>query len=143
MGPAIEKDLTGIEVVAPFHTADNIRVTIPYPDANRPLVLKKQKDAVYADKRYFDLIKYDWLAGSPSVSLQQPYQVVLTEKNARLYYPRVNYADILGKPIVFNDTIQATITGVVNLTGSENVTMSIHQTRSSSGLYPATAVHTQ
>jgi putative ABC transport system permease protein len=113
VGPAIEKDLTGIEVVAPFHTADDIRVTIPYPDANRPKVLKKQKDAVYADKRYFDLIKYTWLAGSPSVSLQQPYQVVLTEKNARLYFPGLNYAGILGKPVLFDDTIQATITGVV------------------------------
>jgi putative ABC transport system permease protein len=113
VGPAIQKDLTGIEVVAPFHTADDIRVTVPYPDANRPKVFKKQKDAVYADKRYFDLIKYTWLAGSPSVSLQQPYQVVLTEKNARLYYPGLNYADILGKPVLFDDTIQATITGVV------------------------------
>jgi predicted permease len=113
MGPAVEKDLTGFEVVVPFRTADEVRVTIPYPDASRPIVLRKQKDLVYADARYFDLIKYTWLAGSPTVSIGQPYQAVLTEKNARLYFPKLNYADILGKTIALDDTILVTVAGVV------------------------------
>ncbi|HVS97274.1 MAG TPA: ABC transporter permease [Puia sp.] len=113
MAAAVEKDLAGFEVVAPFTTAYPVRVTVPYPDAARPTVFKKQKDVVYADKRYFDLIKYTWLAGSSASSLQQPYQVVLTEKNARLYFPRLNNAAILGKTIAFDDTIQATVTGIV------------------------------
>ena len=113
MGEAIQKDLAGIEVVAPFRTANETRVTVAYPDADRPLVLKKQKDLVYADARYFNLIKYTWITGSPSTSLNEPYQVVLTEKNAKLYYPGLHYTDIIGKPIAFDDTIQATITGVV------------------------------
>jgi putative ABC transport system permease protein len=113
MGAAVEKDLTGIELVVPFRTSDEVRVTIPYPDARRPLTLRKQKDLVFCDGRYFKLIRYTWLTGSPSTSLQQPYQVVLTETNARLYYPGLAYTDIVGKPIAFDDTIQATITGVV------------------------------
>jgi putative ABC transport system permease protein len=113
MGPAVEKDLTGMEVVAPFTTADELRVTIPHHDGSQPAVFKKQKDAVYVDKRYFDLIRYTWLAGSSTASLQEPYQVVLTEKNARLYFPGMNYADILGKTILFNDTILTTVTGIV------------------------------
>ncbi|HEY4209599.1 MAG TPA: FtsX-like permease family protein [Puia sp.] len=113
MGPAVEKELTGLETVAPFRTLDQTRVSIPYPDASRPKVFKKQKDIVYADGRYFDLIKYSWLAGSSAVSLKEPYQVVLTEKNARLYFPQVPYGDIVGKTIAFDDTIQAVITGVV------------------------------
>ncbi len=113
MGAAVEKDLTGIDLVVPFRTADETRVTIPYPDARQPLILRKQKDLVYCDSRYFNLIRYTWLTGSASSSLQQPYQVVLTEKSARLYYPGIAYANIVGKPIAFDDTIQATITGVV------------------------------
>ena len=113
MGAAIQKELTGIEVVAPFRTADELRVTIPYPDASRPLVLKKQKDLVYTDASYFNLIKYNWLIGSPAASLAQPYQVVLTEKNARLYYPGLRYTEIIGKPIAFDDTINASITGII------------------------------
>jgi putative ABC transport system permease protein len=113
MPAAIQKEMTGIELVAPFTTWDETKVTIPYPDASRPTVLKKQKDQIYADDRYFSLIHYDWLAGSPATSLNQPYQVVLTEKNARLFYPGLAWTDIVGKPIVFNDTINATITGIV------------------------------
>jgi putative ABC transport system permease protein len=113
MGGVVEKELTGIEVTAPFTSVYLMRVTIPYPDANRPLVLKKQKDIVYADKRYFDLVGYTWLAGSPAVSIGQPYQVVLTEKNAQLYFPHLNYTDIIGKSITFDDTVQATVTGIV------------------------------
>jgi putative ABC transport system permease protein len=113
MGAAAQKDLSGIQLVAPFTTADETRVTIPSPNAAQPLVFRKQKDVVYVDNRYFDLIRYTWLAGSLATSLQQPYQVVLTEKNARLYFPKLNYADILGKTITFNDTVLAAVTGIV------------------------------
>jgi len=113
MPAAMQKEMTGIELVAPFRTWDETKVTIPYPDANRPTVLKKQKDQVYADDRYFSLIHYDWLAGSPATSLRQPYQVVLTEKNAHLFFPGLSYQDIVGRSIVFNDSIRATVTGIV------------------------------
>jgi putative ABC transport system permease protein len=113
MGPAVEKDLAGMEVVTPFTTADELRVTIPHSDGSQPAVFKKQKDVVFVDKRYFDLIRYSWLAGSPTTSLQEPYEVVLTEKDARLYFPRLNYGEILGKTILFNDTILTKVTGIV------------------------------
>ncbi len=112
LGPATEKEGTGVEWVAPFRTVE-ARVTVPYPDPNRPLILRKQKDLLYADSRYFGLINYTWLAGSATASLQQPYQVVLTEKNARLYFPGLAWSDIVGKSIAFDDSINATITGVV------------------------------
>jgi putative ABC transport system permease protein len=113
MGPAVEKDLAGMEVVTPFTTADELRVTIPHSDGSQPAVFKKQKDVVFVDKRYFELIRYSWLAGSPTTSLQEPYEVVLTEKDARLYFPRLNYGEILGKTILFNDTILTKVTGIV------------------------------
>jgi predicted permease len=113
MGAAAKKEVPGLEIVAPFRTLDETRVTIPYPDANHPLILRKQKDLAAADENYFNMIGYTWLAGSPTSSLQQPYQVVLTEKNARLYYAGVRYTDLIGKPIIFDDTIHATISGIV------------------------------
>jgi putative ABC transport system permease protein len=113
MPAAIQKEMTGIELVAPFTTWDETKVTIPYPDANHPAVLKKQKDQVYVDERYFSLIHYDWLAGSPATALREPYQVVLTEKNAHLFFPGLSYQDIVGKSIVFNDSIRVLVKGVV------------------------------
>ena len=114
MGAAAKKEVTGLEIVAPIRTLGEIRVTIPYPNINNPVVLPKQKDVIAADANYFNLIGYTWLAGSPATATQQPYQVILTEKNARLYYANTKYTDIIGKPVVFDDTIQCTITGIVN-----------------------------
>ncbi|HVU55408.1 MAG TPA: FtsX-like permease family protein [Puia sp.] len=113
MGAAAKKEVSGLEIVAPIRTLDETRVTIPYPNVNNPVVLRKQKDIIAADANYFDIVGYTWLAGSPATASQQPYQVVLTEKNARLYYANTKYADIIGKPIVFDDTIQCTVTGIV------------------------------
>jgi predicted permease len=114
MGAAVKKEVSGLEFVAPIRTLDEVRITIPYPNANNPLVLRKQKDVLAAGADYFNLIGYTWVAGSPATATQQPYQVVLTTKNARLYFGKTNYPDIIGKTIVFDDTIRCTITGIVN-----------------------------
>ena len=53
------------------------------------------------------------MAGSAASSLQQPYQVVLTESRAALYFPKLKAADIVGKEIIFNDTVRTTVTGIV------------------------------
>src|ERR1700754_621536 len=113
MGAAAKNEVPGLELVAPMRTLDETRVAIPYPDANHPLILRKQKDLAAADENYFKLVGYTWLAGSAAGAVQQPYQVVLTEKNARLYYAGTRYTDIIGKPVIFDDTIHATISGIV------------------------------
>ena len=114
MDAALEKEVSGLEIVAPFRTLYETRVTIPFPSINNPVVLRKQKDIIAADANYFKLIGYTWLAGSAASFAQQPYQVVLTEKNARLYFVNTKYTDIIGKSIFFDDTIQCTVTGIVN-----------------------------
>src|ERR1700722_14614584 len=66
LAEAIKKEATGIEVVAPLYSADNIsKVTAPYPDANHPAIFRKQFDIIYADTPYCSLMGYTWLAGSP------------------------------------------------------------------------------
>lgn len=59
------------------------------------------------------VLSYHWKSGSPGISLQEPYQVVLTKANAGLYFPHVPEAKIVGKEIIFNDTIRTTVTGIV------------------------------
>jgi putative ABC transport system permease protein len=119
MAAVIQKEIAGIELVAPIHTMDPapdqdpIKVSIPYPNAARPRVLKDQNDFAAADTRLLDLLGYTWLLGSPATALSQPYQVVLTERNAHRYYPGLAYNDIVGNTLTLNDTLQATITGIV------------------------------
>ena len=113
MAEAAKKGVSGLEIVAPFRTLGETRVTIPYPNANTPQVFRKQKDVIYADDNYFNLIGYTWLAGSPATATRQPYQVVLTEKNARLYYNGLSNEKIIGRSIIFDDTVLCTVTGIV------------------------------
>ncbi|HWB28752.1 MAG TPA: ABC transporter permease [Chitinophagaceae bacterium] len=114
MGPAIKRELTGIDLVVPFRTwDDDAKLSIPYPTANKPVVLKKQNEAIFADENYFELLPYKWLAGSPKTTLKQPYQVVLTESRAKTYFPNLDYTKMIGMQLTYNDTVHATVTGIV------------------------------
>lgn len=114
LGNAVRKELSGLELVAPVYMADaDAKLTVPQTGSTAPAVYKKQKNIAFADEAYFKLIKYDWLSGSPAVSLQQPYQCVLTESKATLYFPGVSAANLQGKEILLNDTVRLTISGIV------------------------------
>ncbi|MBS1504559.1 MAG: ABC transporter permease, partial [Bacteroidetes bacterium] len=105
---AAKNELIGLEVVAPFFTS-NYKVTI---DAKTPEKFKNQ-DVVYADRTYFDLFPRRWLAGSAGNSLNAPFQVVLSEKQAQKYFPSLAYDQMIGKQVVYADSIKTTVTGIV------------------------------
>jgi len=113
MGNALRKEATGLELIVPFRTGDDdTKISIP-DKSNQPVVYKKQKHIVFVDESYFKLVNYNWLAGSVAASLAQPYQVVLTQSRAKQYFPALTPADIIGKEIYFNDTVRASISGIV------------------------------
>jgi len=113
MADAIQKDLTGIENVTHFYTGDEVKISIPEAGKNDPGVFKKQANFVFADDNYFSLLPYKWLAGSSKTALDQPYQTVLSESNAKIYFPKLQPTEIIGKEIIFNDSIPAKVTGIV------------------------------
>ena len=110
---AVRKELTGLEEIAPIFIWFERKLTVPGPGKEPPAVFKNQDHMVFADENYFHLIQYQWLAGSPATSLSQPYQVVLTESNARLYFPKLNPEAVVGKTIYFGPSIAMTISGIV------------------------------
>jgi predicted permease len=124
MGRAVEKELTGLDAVVPLRTWDwDGKISVPVADKTDPVVFKNQKSIVFADSNYFNMVGYDWLAGSAKTSLNKPYKTVLTESNAKLYFPNIRVADIIGKELFINDTIRATVTGVVkNLKSNSDFT---------------------
>ena len=114
MGNAIKKELTGIENVTHFYTwNDDTKISVPEPGKKDLAIYKKQKNIVFADDNYFSLVSYNWLAGSSKVALQNANQTVLSESNAKIYYPKLKPAEIIGKEIIFNDTTRTTVTGVI------------------------------
>ncbi|MEP7108296.1 MAG: ABC transporter permease [Ferruginibacter sp.] len=114
MGAAVGRELTGLDKVVSFRTWDgDAKITVPPTNKKDPVVFKKQRNIVFADSNYFNLLAYEWIAGSPKIAFNQPYQAVLTESNAKLYFPGLNASQVVGKQIFLNDTVKATITGIV------------------------------
>ncbi|MFD0793938.1 ABC transporter permease [Mucilaginibacter litoreus] len=109
---AVKTDISGIEKSAPIYTLWEPRVEIK-SNANAPVVFKKEKNIAITDGRYFDMFEYNWLAGSPKTSLAQPFQVVLTASQAKKYFPGMQYAQMLGQQVVYEDSVKTTVTGIV------------------------------
>ena len=71
-------------------------------------------------------MSYDWLAGSARNSLQQPYQTVLTQSAAALYFPNLQPGEIVGRNFYLNDSIAETVTGVVkDITANTDFTFNV------------------
>jgi putative ABC transport system permease protein len=114
MGPAIKRELTGLDAVAPFRTYDgDTKISVPATGKKEPVIFKHQKNIVFADENFFNLMGYQWIAGSAKTSLQKPYQTILSETTARLYFPKLSIEQIIGKELYFNDTVRTTVTGIV------------------------------
>ncbi|MBS1934190.1 MAG: ABC transporter permease, partial [Bacteroidetes bacterium] len=114
LGKALQKEATGIENITHFYTnGDDIKVSVPDAAKKDPAVFKKQDNIVFADNNYFDLVSYNWLAGSKTTALQRAYETVLTESNAKIYFPKLKPSEIIGKEIIFNDTIRTNVAGIV------------------------------
>jgi putative ABC transport system permease protein len=113
---AVKKSVSGISQSAPFFFIDGFTLNhtgVVIPDgSNNPSKFKYSEDMILADQRYFDIFPYEWLAGSKS-SLNQPFTVVLTAQKAKQYFPALSLQQILGKIIIYGDSIKTTVTGIV------------------------------
>nr|WP_295869021.1 ABC transporter permease [uncultured Chitinophaga sp.] len=74
---------------------------------------KNKEDIIFADKGYMDMLGYEWLGGDAATALSQPLSVVLTQERARIYFPNTPVAQVLGKQVLYDDSIRVTVTGVV------------------------------
>jgi putative ABC transport system permease protein len=123
LAAAVKAEVTGVKDVVPFFTTGGMNVFI----ANKtdvPTRFKDQDNLVLADGRYFKLLDYNWLAGSAKTALNEPYQVVLTSDQAKIYFPKLSYNQMLGKTVTY-DTIKTTVTGIVQ-TPRENTDFNFH-----------------
>jgi len=109
---AVRSEIPGIEKSTVFWAASAMKVDIPSRVENKN-EFKKQEDIIYADDQYFHFFQYRWLEGSPENSLNGPNKVVLTESRARTYFNDADIGNAIGQTIVYDDTVRATVTGVV------------------------------
>jgi putative ABC transport system permease protein len=110
--PAMRNEIPGIEKSTAFWQGNAMSVKVSLKN-EKENVFKKQDHIIFADAQYFRFFKYQWLAGSPDNALDEPGKIVLTESRARTYFPFSDITNAIGKTIVYNDSVNATVTGIV------------------------------
>ena len=105
----VDINMEELETVAPFFT------TYPLHVENQETGdrFKNPEFVIYTEPSYFKTFEYRWLAGNKESALEEPNMVVLSEERARKYFPNKELDDILGKSVMYNDTIPATVSGIV------------------------------
>jgi len=109
---AFKSEITGVEASAAFHNYDGVKVTLPVENG-APVVYKNENNMVFADGNFFSLFEQEWIAGSPQTSLNEPFQVVLTEEKAKKYFPGNDIRRAIGQTIIYNDSVKVRVTGIV------------------------------
>jgi len=112
----IRKEITGLETVARFHNY-NASVTIPGDHGSQKKIPKvtgddNNNDLIFAEPQYFQIFRYDWVAGSPAV-MEQPFHIVLTTSEVERYFGTKDYPSVMGRPLIYDDTLNVTVAGIV------------------------------
>lgn len=109
---AIGEQVTGIDRVVPVfgQQIDNAAIT---SENGKSLIIDEPDHVVSTSSNYFDMVPYIWLAGSAQYALDEPFEVVLTSSRASSYFPGLSPKEVLGRYIVYNDTLQMHVSGIV------------------------------
>ncbi|SDE14432.1 ABC transporter permease [Niabella drilacis] len=112
--PAIKAGVTGIEAVTHMerYAFYKLTITVPGDDKTPQRIFTKNDNVILADENYFKIFPHQWLAGNAQ-ALAQLNQTVLTLSNAEKYFPGNDPGSIIGKKIVYNDSIVTTVGGVI------------------------------
>jgi putative ABC transport system permease protein len=116
LGAAIQNELTGIEHTIPVFTFQRdatAKVEIAKVGSDKPTVFKSVKNIVFTNNTYFYMMPFQWIAGSPEVSMKEPFSTVMTESRAKQYFPSMPISEIMGKQVTYNGDLTTTITGIV------------------------------
>ena len=117
MPAALQQEITGVEAVAkfyPYWPTITIRGMVDQPRSYGATVAgSDQTSVILTDPQYFTIFKYDWLAGNPASSLKDPFKVVLAESKVRKYFGDLPYDKVIGKELVYDDSIKVSVAGIV------------------------------
>jgi putative ABC transport system permease protein len=120
----LRNELSGCETVSAFYDYDAkvtipTKVTIPPKAADRAdrHFDKPQSGTpspiIVAEPQYFDIFKYQWLAGNAATSLDRPFTVVLSQSELQHYFGKITPDEAIGRPVIYNDSLHCTVSGVV------------------------------
>ena len=124
---AARAEISGLEKVAAFDDM-NSSVMVPGHEGVRGQGVRGQENRVFdaakrgeqaspiiiAQPQYFEIFQYRWLAGNAATAMNEPFKVVLTEKEARRYFGTQDDPDRwLGRQLIYRDSLRVTVSGIV------------------------------
>lgn len=110
---AAREKIPGLAAISSIIIPGEMKVRIQNPASGKDGSFRKQKNILCADSNYFNIIQYKWLAGSKPGNLGRPFQVVLSEKRAKQYFPALQPSEMIGKEIIYDDSLRLNVTGIV------------------------------
>lgn len=98
-----------------FETVSGFYIERPAKVENKALDIevKWPNNVVFTSEDYFDIFEYNFLAGSKIGALDSPNTIILTEKRAKQYFPNQKPQDVVGKTLIYNDSLNVKVTAVV------------------------------
>ncbi|WP_313514383.1 ABC transporter permease [Sphingobacterium sp.] len=113
---ALQEDPKGLDMVVPYFRKDLMNVSIP----EIPGQEKKYEEPTWDETSLiettpdlFELVGFHWLAGNKEFSLKEPHQLVLTEDRAKHYFPKLSPQEVIGKTLIYNDSVKRIVSGVI------------------------------
>ena len=87
----------------------------PFKVKNREMNIESKWPSfvIFTEQDYFEMFQYNFLAGNVENALVEPNQVVLTNTRASEYFPNLEPSQIVGKTLVYNDSLNIKVAGVV------------------------------
>ncbi len=112
----LKHQIAGFEEVTGFYNY-YAKVTIPTSGkeaVNFPMPEReKGSPIIVAQPDHFSIFEYTWLAGSKHTALSAPFKVVISDQEARKYFGDESLEKIIGKEIIYNDSLHLTVSGIV------------------------------
>ena len=112
----IRTSIPGWEAAAGYHLY-GANTTIPQGDGaakkfDGRIKGSRTGSSIFTSPEYFGVFHYQWLYGS-ATALEEPLKVVLSEKRARLYFGNGPLDKMIGKEVIYEDSLHVRVAGIV------------------------------
>lgn len=104
-----KQGVTGVDVATSLFTSELIKVL----NVEDNKEFRNPDHTTFTDPEYFKIFDYEWISGNMDNALKNPGEVVLTKSRAEKYFPNIPMNDIIGKTLVYNDSVPVSVVGIV------------------------------
>lgn len=112
MPPLMAAESLDDALIVPIYKQYIDRLFVPQGSGKEDLIFEDPSQIVATLPTYFEMLPYEWLAGTAETAFSDPNQVVMTESTAQMYFPDAHPAQLIGRTLLA-DTVSLTVAGIV------------------------------